>query len=802
LTTSHAKSPLSVQVNDKNIFVIANRKIYEDIIPIDFMVEYSGIPRWMKHGRPQSWTSPATGENRDVYISKHSSVDSVMKASMSFAVTDKDGNILQKHALDPLEQIYVRAPGYYMKYPQTDDPVNLFIDIEVGSDGGALFPRPERCPVVMIGYAIDENPVEIMTVKDMSEEDMLAKWIDVVANADPDFIASYNGRRFDLPFINERCRIHGIDTSPLRRLPFQSYKMESNAYKAEDEPYDDTYLGRVEFDVFWDGVRLDMSDIVMGIPNRKMKTVAGAYGVDIGEELSDSEVRNITAMLETPSGVDKAIRYLESDVSITRSLFKIYYPTKEALAELMGVPMDALTQTYKSFVPKLMHARHFYDNNYTAFDRNTDKYSGRDATMCSLGNMRSEDRGARYQGAFVDIVRTGRASPVWKADMSSYYPSMMRTLHLSPDTTVAAATREYTGETKFTREGDYLYILVPDKVLGVQVIMKINMKKKGFLTGEIERLQNLRLSVKASLSGLDESTREYKRLKSTDNALKVILNSIYGMEGESTTEYGDLPIAMTTTAICRWLMAEHVNKWLIPDSILEIDTDGYYVDKEPDIERVNENISNLFKDLIGEPGCIKMDIDGPWDAGCFYKKKVYVLKKKDRISLHGQSFKNSGHCPGLRKFIEHTAKLQLDNAPRSAYMDAMRTCGDPRTWNIDDYVCSFTFRRDPYEYGSWSNIATKLSEQISFLEKKQPKEDDMVEFLHTASEWTLTTENAPSTMSSSKLCVTILPLYDEKQGVNIAKYSNMVTKALSRFSIEIDDIAKPSVIDIIKGRKK
>jgi DNA polymerase elongation subunit (family B) len=783
------KVPLSVQADEENVYVVSNRQVHTLSGKIQYQIEILGSPAWKTRPKKKTMINPFTGKREGVSLIYHTDLDEHLTLSRANFDTES-------HSLDPLEQIYVRYPDAYLKYPQTDDPVILYMDIEVGSDGGALFPKPDRSPILMLGYAIDNGDIQILSVDDPADDSGLCQqWVDLVSSVDPDIIVTYSGRRFDLPFLKHRCLKHGIDMSPMKRIAISPYQVERDKHRKSEERFDDTYLGRIEFDVYFDGTARDMSPTIMGLPNRKMKTVAHAYDIAVGQEMEDSEMRNMLAVFEEDR--DKLDVYLESDVHITRELAGLYLPNLMALAEANNVPVDALMQTYKSFIPKLLHARAFHKKNYTAFHSNMARYNPTSGIVKRIGGGDNSDSGdMRYEGAYVGILRPGRHENVYHIDFGSMYPSMIRTLHLSPETVRVSDVRPYNSEYKFKRETSTLWLLLPDKGLNRQLLIRIDLTKKGFLETDVEQAMLARFVLKNQAKKLKEGSKKYKWTKAQDNALKILLNSIYGLEGEKTTEYGSYPIAIVITAMCRYLIREVVEKY--KDIICEYDTDGIYITEEVDINEVNRFVREKVRDIAGEDGYMIMEQDGPYPVACFYKSKNYIMQHPDgTISKHGNSFKSATHCPGIRRFVEKIAELQISNAPREEYLEVLRTVGNPDTWIFSDFVCNYNFRRDASDFSSFSMHSTSLSEQLAFCEGEDAIEGDMVEYVHTKHNWAEFRSNAPSQRSTANLKTTIIPLYTNKLGIDMLKYTRMIEKTLNRFNIDPDTIHQPSPLDIL-----
>ena len=84
-----------------------------------------------------------------------------------------------------------------------------------------------------------------------------------------------------------------------------------------------------------------------------------------------------------------------------------------------------------------------------------------------------------YQGALVDIFQTGLFQPVYKADYSSMYPTIMATFNLSPDTTALLEWRNYTGKFAMEDRDDFYIYNIPDATINKDMVLRVS-KKPGF----------------------------------------------------------------------------------------------------------------------------------------------------------------------------------------------------------------------------------------------------------------------------------------------------------------------------------
>ena len=256
----------------------------------------------------------------------------------------------------------------------------------------------------------------------------------------------------------------------------------------------------------------------------------------MGGGLEEGALGNILSVWKTRDGQDRLRAYLSSDVEITRGLTPRYLRELEALADHNRVPLSAMVDTYKSFIPKLVHARHFHRLKLTCFETNYERYNGGSGTLHRLGRMDEDEGRLRYEGAKVEIVQTGPFSPLLKNYYSGMYPSAFRTLNLSPETTRIIETRDYTGQFRIERTKTKLWLDIPDENFRKQIIIQIDQDYDGFLRTEIGMAMDQRLAMKRQTRFMDTADPHYLILDAQQLARKGVLNSLYGMEGEVCRE--------------------------------------------------------------------------------------------------------------------------------------------------------------------------------------------------------------------------------------------------------------------------
>ena len=298
------------------------------------------------------------------------------------------------------------------------------------------------------------------------------------------------------------------------------------------------------------------------------------------------------------------------------------------------------------------------------------------------------------------------------------------------------------------------------------------------------------LGMKGQTRFMDTADPHYLILDAQQLARKVLLNSLYGMEGQVSSEYGSLPCAIACVGLCRWLITGVRDR--LGKSVIEVDTDGVYTDQWVDVSTLNAFVCDEMVRAIGHPGYMEIELEKPWPVGLFYKMKNYILQDdQGRVILHGGTFKNATHSRGAKRLLRALAEVELAGGDPDARAEVLRTDGDPWTWTFDDFIASLTFRRNPDAYMTYRNIHTSLAEQVAYLEQRPPEENDQLEYIHTLEPWTIA--SGQDTKSKTRQNVTVRPLVRNIDDVDREYYVQQVERILGRFGLSTHAIVQRSL---------
>ena len=420
------------------------------------------------------------------------------------------------------DKVLIDEPDFFMKFPNSEPVKVLFFDIETDTTG--MFPTPDRNAIIAIGCKCGNDKAIFMSETYNNDKIILNKFFDFIQKTDPDIITHYNGNAFDIPYCIERMKINNI---PLNR--WSRNKHDPHIYKETV-----TFGGRLSFDLYHE-VQKDQT--LFGIKNLKMKTVAKFLNMDKKLDIKEIQYSEMRSIVNTPI----LKKYLISDIEITELLFYIYFKNIEMLAEMNKIPLNLMMDASASFLPNIIHGRAFKDLNMVSDKMNKDRHPN------YIKNK---------QGALTDTYNPGLyLNKVYKVDFSSEYPNIIRTFNLSPETTTIKMYNVFTGKYNFDITNPQKCILdIPDSVANKNIIIEINMEKKGFLTKFISDILIERFAIKKRMKEIKKDSSEYEYLHVRQNALKLVANIVSGYHGQEYSLYGDLGVYCAITGLGRFYL--------------------------------------------------------------------------------------------------------------------------------------------------------------------------------------------------------------------------------------------------------
>ncbi|MGA9402133.1 DNA polymerase domain-containing protein, partial [Haladaptatus sp.] len=343
----------------------------------------------------------------------------------------------------------------------------------------------------------EEPSIDVRTFE--TEEAMLDSFLDYIDDTNPDVLTGWNFEDFDAPYFLDRLeRLEG---------PHHDYDLNYNRLSRVNEVWRSdwggpTVKGRVVFDLLYaykrtqfselDSYRLDaVGEVELGVGKER-------YAGDIG----DLWEQNPTRLLE----------YNVRDVELCVELDKkqdIVTFWKE-VASFVGCKLEDATTPGDAVDVYVLHKAH-----------------GQFA-LPSKGQVESED----YEGGAVFDPITGVRENVTVLDLKSLYPMSMATINASPETKVDPET--FDGDTYVAPNGTHF-----------------RKDEDGIIRDIITETLAEREEKKGLRNEHDPSSAEYGIYDRQQAAVKVIMNSLYGVLGWDRFRLYDKEMGAAITATGR-----------------------------------------------------------------------------------------------------------------------------------------------------------------------------------------------------------------------------------------------------------
>ncbi len=677
-----------------------------------------------------------------------------------------------------LEQMYITDPDHILNFPHEEKLRIIFWDIETRTIGNDVFPKPETQPILCIGFSVwDYHPdgskekiaYHLVNEYDEDKTDLyiLQEFIEHVKEYDPDIIAGYNSISFDFPYFYKRCKI--------RKVPMNGFAREDKEPFISDRG--DIFInGRIHYDIY---LKVLKDQSLFGLKNKSLKTLARHYKVPLDAESDielDDAIKNTEKVrIEQP---ELLWGYQEADVIRTEHVGAVYIRNDVTLAEKVKVSLNDTMNSYASFIPKIFSARNFYVQGLISTETNFSKYNSKTGTRANF--KMCDNKELKYQGALVGLYKYGKFPDTYKLDFTSMYPSAICTFNLGPDTTKLMDVRPYTGKYKFHKDDKYDWHNVPDANFNVDLVVRVRNDKEGVLKKEIKMLWEERVGIKGEMHTAGKDSPLYPGLDSQQLAIKIILNSIYGIQGLRSTQYGDTITGVMITAMCRWTTGKTIIKY--EDVLVELDTDGLAIDKRVSESGTNKWLDELIMDRFGiDENYMQMELDivGP---AYFCAMKNYVVEIEGHTHLHGSSLKSSRNC-----FIQDRARdLAIDHWFNSKPIEeVIREAYDFTGLTLKDFEYRVRLSKPLHEYDDKTGQVAFLAAQYEHLTETTPVEDTTIPYIIST-----------KSLNDDKF----KKFYDKKTGknykfiklaedtseVDVAYYNEQIDKMLRKFNISRD----------------
>ncbi|MFB6113024.1 MAG: DNA-directed DNA polymerase [Halodesulfurarchaeum sp.] len=324
------------------------------------------------------------------------------------------------------------------------------------------------------------------------ETAMLDAFLEYISETDPDVLSGWNFAEFDAPYLLDRLEAVGLDPDRLSRV--------NEVWRSDWQG--PNVKGRVVFDLLYAYRRTQFSELesyrLDAVAEEELGVGKERYTGDIGDLWEDDPERLL----------EYNVRDVELCVEIDRKQDIISF--WEEVSEFVGCKLEDATTPGDAVDMYVLH-----------------KVFGEFALP-----SKGQQQGEAYEGGAVFDPITGVREMVTVLDLKSLYPMCMVTINASPETKVDPET--YDGETYTAPNGTH-FRKEPD----------------GVIREMVDELLAEREEKKRRRDEHEPDTDGYEMYDQQQAAVKVIMNSLYGVLGWERFRLYDKEMGAAVTATGR-----------------------------------------------------------------------------------------------------------------------------------------------------------------------------------------------------------------------------------------------------------
>lgn len=469
-----------------------------------------------------------------------------------------------------------------------------FVDIEVESERG--FPNPVTASEKILLISLkDLGDDKIITwgVKPLQkiipnveyryfpeEKDLLRDFLAYWQNNYPDILTGWNSTLFDVTYLYNRISLILGEKFADKLSPWGQVNQREVVTKFNNKALR-TYISGVSL--------LDYMELYMKFGTYSAKE---SYKLEAicEEEIGVGKVKNPGASFQDfyTNHWETFVSYNVRDVTLVEAL-----DNKMRLLEL------GITIAYSAKI-------NFEDvfSPVKCWDMICYNYLNEQKMVVPMKNKNVKS--GMYEGAYVKQPIDGRHYWCVSFDLTSLYPHIMMQNNMSPET-ICDMKIPTNVEALLNRATDLSEVYEADVAMAANGVC-FRRDFKGLLPIQMERFFNLRTVYKKKMieakkakerDGGDEWDREISRYDNLQQAMKILLNSMYGALGNVYSRYYDIRIAegitLTGQLVIRWIantLNAYMNKALQTegvDYVLLIDTDSVVLNMGPLVAKMYPN---------------------------------------------------------------------------------------------------------------------------------------------------------------------------------------------------------------------
>ncbi len=639
----HQLSDAKVRIYSRNNGLVQYRD--EPFFPFFFLSEEALLEEFVPSYNEKYWLTKLAGNNYYRYLAVFRShhnfrnaldfIDSSSRLSSDEATEGRASSSLTYSKGDSITQYLLQTGKTLFKGMLFDDLYRMQLDIET------LY-RPEKNtkrkiqigedPIIIVSLHDNRGWEQAIHSKDRSEAELLEDLVKIIQLKDPDVIEGHNIFSFDLPYIQKRCEIQGVEFRIGRdgSLPRSFPASIRFAERVIDYPFFDI-AGRHVIDTLFLVQTYDVAKRSM--PGYGLKTAAKHFGFASSDRtyVSYDEIADLWN-----NDPDRLLAYALDDVRETEQLSALLSGSNFHMTRMMPYTYAHASRLGPAAKIEALMVREYLKEKHS---------------------IPKPEIGQQHTGGFTEVFVKGILGPIVYADVESLYPSIMLGYDICPKS---------------------------DERKIFPSILR-NLKDLRFSAKKRAKEENDK--------GNKALGENYDAMQSS---YKILINAMYGYLGFGSGIFNDFEEAdrVTTTGqtIARKMIQEFEARGC---KVIEVDTDGILFvppssvnDKEKEMRLVLD-VSSVM------PEGITIGFDGRFKKMISYLKKNYALLDYDgSFKLKGSSLVSRSAEKFGRDFIRDGFRKLLDEdiqALHDLYV-SYKEMIIGHSWSIDDFSRTETLK--------------------------------------------------------------------------------------------------------------
>ncbi len=430
----------------------------------------------------------------------------------------------------------------------------LSFDIEVSTVENRM-PSPDKDRVLLISnhfnydiiidnfktrnimLLLHKNKEEVFTYNDKivyiynDEIKLINKFFSLVNQND--IITGYNIGNFDFPYLIDRARELGVKNINIGNGDSKLYYRKSLSKGFSITKIGGT-TGKILIDVLGVFRREDATNIFLKKHNLKNLTLRHVSKEILGIEKLEFSIEEMNRYWNDCDNIELRNRFI--DYCSRDSELALMFLTKYRLLD----KFISLSRASGKLVQEVINSQ---GSGIMVENLLLKEFGKNDRLMpVRIGSESgSESNSEELSGAFVLEPKLGVTDNCGSLDYTSLYPTLMIKHNLSYDTLVLNGDLSKIGLTEDDVEHQY-------DEMGYKYATFVKKEKyKGIVPSKLENFLTLRASLKKDMKKFDKGTPEYLILDSTQEAIKILLNSHYGYSGDASAKVYSWFIASAVT---------------------------------------------------------------------------------------------------------------------------------------------------------------------------------------------------------------------------------------------------------------